>query len=206
MHSSSSAPQHPTLTTHELAFIDEILLKYGDDDNNILGCSELDGFLTALVSGPIIPAAEWQAAIWGDADTQPTWDSAQEAQRFISLITQQLQHTAATLQTDPQQFHALFSLVESGGQTMPVVEDWCFGYLRAVNLREDAWAGLPDSTAKQLSLLYLFGSEDMFDELNALSHDKIALLQQSIEPVARALYTHWQSRPATGTITPETPV
>lgn len=39
------------LTEREIDWLEEVLLKYGNDDS-ILCFSELDGFLTAIVSGP----------------------------------------------------------------------------------------------------------------------------------------------------------
>ena len=39
------------LTDREIDWLEEVLLKYGNDDS-VLCFSELDGFLTAIVSGP----------------------------------------------------------------------------------------------------------------------------------------------------------
>lgn len=39
------------LTDREIDWLEEALLKYGNDDS-VLCFSELDGFLTAIVSGP----------------------------------------------------------------------------------------------------------------------------------------------------------
>lgn len=61
------------LTDEELDALEETLLDYGNDDS-VLGVSELDGFFTAIVSGPeLIPPSRWLPALWGGADKQPEW-------------------------------------------------------------------------------------------------------------------------------------
>ena len=53
------------LTLADLDFIDETLLKYGDD-HSVLNLAELDGYFTALVSSPAqVDVGEWFPAIWG---------------------------------------------------------------------------------------------------------------------------------------------
>ncbi len=55
------------LNDEELDWLDEFLLDRVDDDTDtdgndegILGISELDGFLTAVVSGPmVVPPSRW---------------------------------------------------------------------------------------------------------------------------------------------------
>jgi len=54
-------------TSAELDFVEDMLMKYGNDDS-ILDVSELDGLLTAIVSGPnMIMPSQWLPDIWGAA-------------------------------------------------------------------------------------------------------------------------------------------
>lgn len=53
------------LNESELEWLDEILSKYATE-GAILDVSELDGLLTAILSGPSeIEPAQWLLAIWG---------------------------------------------------------------------------------------------------------------------------------------------
>jgi len=60
------------LNESDLNFVDDILMKYGND-NAILGVSELDGFLTAIVSGPdMIMPGQWVPEVWAARTTRPS--------------------------------------------------------------------------------------------------------------------------------------
>ena len=66
-----------------------------DKDEGILCLSELDGFLAAVVSGPVvIPPSKWLPAIWGDFE--PEFVSDEEAQKVYDQIKQQSQEKNAT--------------------------------------------------------------------------------------------------------------
>lgn len=53
------------LNAADFTSLEDTLLKYGDD-HSVLNPSELDGYFTALVSGPApVDIAEWFPAIWG---------------------------------------------------------------------------------------------------------------------------------------------
>ncbi len=184
------------LTDAELDFIDRVLGDYGND-HAVLDCSELDGFLTAIASAPeAIAPAEWLPALWGDASAQPRWRSEEERQYFTGLLIQHLNHITTTLREQPDNFEAIYQEREIEGLYYTVVEAWCFGYIRGVCLRADTWATLPPAAIGHLSCIYLFGSEPHFDSLEALSQHTVQMLQERIEPAARALHAHWLAQRA----------
>jgi uncharacterized protein len=101
-------------TDDELAFLDSILLNRvdadsvtEDSDEGILCVSELDGFLTAIVSGPesVVPS-RWLPAIWGDFE--PTLDSIDEVDRFMNVVIRLMNFNAQVLIEDPENFEPLF--------------------------------------------------------------------------------------------------
>ncbi len=57
------------LIDREIDWLEELLLKYGNDDS-VLCFSELDGFLTGQNT---IPPNTWLSAIWGRGDYHPRW-------------------------------------------------------------------------------------------------------------------------------------
>ena len=77
---SISDPSDP-LSDEELERLQTILLDRVDEeavtdgkDEGVLDVSELDGFLTAVVSGPVtVLPSRWLPAVWGDFE--PTWDN-----------------------------------------------------------------------------------------------------------------------------------
>src|SRR5512143_3639020 len=58
-------------------------------DEGILTLSELDGFFTAIVSGPkeIVPS-RWLAAVWGDVE--PQWQSKQAFEHVFALLSRHM--------------------------------------------------------------------------------------------------------------------
>lgn len=66
------------LTDREIDWLEEILMKYGMDDS-VLCFSELDGLLTAILSGPnMVSPNIWLSAIWGRGDYHPKWSSERD--------------------------------------------------------------------------------------------------------------------------------
>lgn len=49
------------LNESEMAWLEETLISYGHDDASVIDVSELDGMLTAVLSGPVVvePDTRW---------------------------------------------------------------------------------------------------------------------------------------------------
>jgi uncharacterized protein len=180
------------LNDDEICFVDDMLMKYGNDDS-ILDTSELDGFFTAIVSGPeMILPSQWMPVIWGGAGNEPEWESETEFKRFFALITQLMNYNATMLMTTPELFEALFIENEIEGKVYRNVDEWCEGYLRGVQLSSEQWLQLPkDLIQEQLSVMHIFGSDEHNDYLEQLSDDGIEALQDKIEPAARMLHAYF---------------
>ncbi|MGE8504070.1 MAG: UPF0149 family protein [Pseudomonas sp.] len=184
------------LTPEELDFLDAALLDHGSDDS-VLGISELDGFFTALVSGPeaIMPST-WLPELWGGVP--PTFASFDEEQAVLSLLLRHMNDIASLLMTQPEHFTALFYENEHQGKPVTVIEDWCFGYMRGVDLGQ--WPQLPEPQASHLEAIALHGREEHFDKLDGLSLEQHQALVDGIEPAAIALHAYWlaqrNARPA----------
>jgi uncharacterized protein len=90
------------------------------------------------------------------------------------------------LQDDPEAFTALFYEGEFEGQTITVVEEWCFGFMRGVRLGE--WAALPEEAQRWLDSIALHGDEANFPRLEQMSLEQHQQSIEAIEPAVRALY------------------
>ena len=182
---SSSNP----LTDEQLDFLDETLLKYGNDDS-ILGVSELDGFLTAIVSGPdMIPPSRWFPELWGGGGNEPEWETDKELKLFMKLVMQHMNDKATTLMNEPDYFEALFLTNPKSDTPVLIAEEWCFGYMRGVELGD--WPTLPKEIGNYLAAIALHGQEESFDELKALSLEAHQQTVANIEPAVRKLHAYW---------------
>lgn len=182
-------PSSDPLTPEDLEFIDEILMKYGNDDS-ILSASELDGFVTAIVSSPdMIPPSRWMPEIWGGADFAPEWESEDEFHHFIQLVMQHMNFVIDLLMHQPDDYVAMFVLRKFNDREVVVVEDWCFGYMHGVDLGH--WIELPEELAACLYAIELHGRGDNFSVLETLSIDEHQTTTADIEPAVRRLYAYW---------------
>jgi uncharacterized protein len=194
------------LDHEELARLDEFLLNRVDDetadrinaaggDEGILDVSELDGFLTALVSGPsVIVPSRWLPAIWGAQE--PIWESTEQFEEIFGLIVRQQNVVAATLLHDPEAFEPMFGEREVEGRTYLIVDEWCHGYMRAVALDADAWCAGGTEVKELLSPIRLWGTEEGWVRIKAMSDADQASERKAIPQAVRALYTYWLERRA----------
>jgi uncharacterized protein len=176
-----------SLTSAELDQLDEILLKYGNDDS-ILSVSELDGFLTGIVSAPeaIMPSV-WLPILWGGKGREPNWENEAELQHFMALVMGLMNENVSLLMDAPGEYSALFSVNENGD--VFIVEDWCFGYMTAVALAN--WPELPEELDVWLDAISMHGLEENFEILTALTLDEHQITVADIEPAVRKLHAYW---------------
>ena len=178
------------LTPAEFEFIENTLLKYGDD-HSVLNLAELDGYFTALVSSPVqVDVAEWFPAIWGGQN--PEWDNMDEAQRFLELCVRHLNTLAAQLSSDANSFNARFDETEHQGHPVTLAEEWCFGYIRGAAIGN--WPQLPAEQAAQLEKISWCAEQDNFElpvDLDVQAHQQRV---SEIEPAARELHDYWLAK------------
>lgn len=178
--------QETPLNNDELDYLDEVLQAFGNDAS-ILDVNELDGFLTALVTSPgHIPMAFWYPAIWGGEEKVPELEDEDEADQIEELLKRMKDSLAAQLQRDADGFTALFYEGDFEGRTITVVEEWCFGFMRGMQLGQ--WPELPQTQQRWLDCIALHGDEANFPRLEAMSLDEHQQSVEAIEPAVRELY------------------
>ncbi|UZE37469.1 UPF0149 family protein [Pseudomonas sp. B21-059] len=179
--------QNTPLNAADFELIEDTLLQYGDD-HSVLNPCELDGYFTALVSGPAqVDIAEWFPGIWGGEN--PAWETPEQCRQFIDLCVRHINTLAAQLTQAPQAFKARFEQTEHQGQNLLLAEEWCFGYLRGVAVGN--WPEMPAPQVQALQLIIDCAEQDNFElpaDLNLEQHrQQIA----AIEPAARQLHAYW---------------
>lgn len=165
-----------------------------EHDQAVLNMSELDGLITAIASAPehIAPSA-WLPLVWGDAEHAPALEGPQEFERLVTLIMRHLNTTVATLVEDPERFEPFFMENVVDGRAYLVVDDWCIGYMKGVDLWGERWlSGEPDPV-ELLSPIHVFASKEGWDLLEQLADRHVEYLQNQVAPTARAAFRHWRS-------------
>ncbi|MGE8414295.1 MAG: UPF0149 family protein [Pseudomonas sp.] len=182
--------QNTPLNAADFDAIEDTLLKYGDD-HSVLNPCELDGYFTALVSGPAqVDIAEWFPGIWGGEN--PAWETPQECRQFIDLCVRHINSLAVQLDNDAAVFKARLEATEHQGQPLLLAEEWCFGYLRGVAVGN--WPQMPAPQTALLQAITDCAEQDNFElpaDLDIARHQQQVA---SIEPAARQLHQYWSSQ------------
>ncbi|WP_213876736.1 UPF0149 family protein [Pseudomonas sp. dw_358] len=147
------------LSEDQLNVLEDVLEKYRTEAS-VLNVSELDGFFTAVVSGPAaVGFDDWYTMLWGAPEYLPVWNDEQEFEQFFTLLIQHMNNIATMLTEYPEDFEPLFNEVEVDGEMLLVVEDWCFGYMRGMSVG-NGWPVLPEDQQQYLSAIILHTEED----------------------------------------------
>lgn len=170
--------------------LDQLLLKYGNDDS-ILSASELDGYFAGIVSGPRqIDPGIWYPAIW--AEQLPRWPNDKEAETFRKLAIELMSEAAYMLGEEPDDYEAIFLADDNGKGEKLIVSEWCAGYLRGAQTAGWLDEAVPDSLQTSLALIILHGAESGAQALNAMSDAEYDASVAMLEPAAVAIYQYWQ--------------
>jgi uncharacterized protein len=109
--------------------------------DSCMDLSELDGFLAGLAAGPeSVPPSEWLPMVWDEED--PEFADEEEADLVLGTMFARYNEIASGLDGEEPTYDPVY-WQDATGRT--VVEDWTFGFMRAVGLRRDAWEGVLDN-------------------------------------------------------------
>lgn len=187
------------LSDAEFDYLDRFLLDRLDEDDDtegkdegVLDVSELDGLLTAIVSGPVmIPPSRWLPAIWGDFE--PVWDSQADFEKVLSMLMRHMNAIAATLLEQPEDFEPIFLEREVEGKTYTIVDEWCEGYRRGVGLAPEQWEAAGPDMIKLLTPILAF-TQAIDWRGHDFSANEVEAIQAAITPNVRAIHAYWLSR------------
>lgn len=184
-----------------LSLAERLDTKQGEEIDSIVCLSEFDGFCAALVGGPaIVPSSEWFPALW-DGHAPPV-DSEAESKHIFELLVRHMNDVSAALQLAPEDFRPMFDETIGDDEPQLIVEEWCNGYLRGVELRADLWQPLVEDVPDALDLLVLFATPEGWEELEKLDDAQVEQLRSEIPDAVRDIYAYWLQR---RTIRRETP-
>ena len=81
---------------------------------------------------------------------------------------------------------------EMGGETVFIVDEWCWGFIKGVRLDTTGWKPLKRERPDLMKPLELFGTSAGFRELDAGGADKMhALWSPRIGPAVRDIHAFW---------------
>lgn len=169
----------------------------GEVDEGILDISELDGFLTAIVSGPQpLNPSEWMPVLWGEFE--PEWASTEESEAILSLVLRHMNGIVTTLNEAPEEFEPIVLEVDEDEASFTSVEEWCLGYMKGVSLSMEAWQQGGQEVMDLLFPIMVFTTADGRNSLERLEVDELETLKRSLPSSVRKLHAFWQARSGMG--------
>src|SRR5512141_3418705 len=165
----------------------------------------LDGYLTAIVSGPdVVQPSEWLPQVWseGGKSAAPAFSDSEQAQRIMALVLRHLVGIQRTLAESPTRFRPLLYMPDEAARKSdrmpPEGAAWCEGYMAGVKLRDDEWQALFDAADARdwifpIEALAFGDRDDDFTEW-VDSDEKRAELIDELPVAAVLIYRFWQER------------
>ena len=188
------------LSEEEIDLLNNFMLDRIDDDadtqgkdEGVLDISELDGLMTAIISGPIlIQPSQWFPAVWGDFE--PEWTDDKEVEAIMTLMIRHMNSIVSILMEQPDNFEPIYLQREVKGKTYLIVDEWCEGYMRGVALAKDHW-GVDELEMKiLLAPIKAFAGDDALITHKKFKHLEIENIQKAITPNAIAIHGYWLNR------------
>lgn len=156
------------LSAAEFDELDAFLMAEGRP-RAIMDIAMLDGFVTALLIGPnAIPPERWLPVVWGETRDEPmAFESEAQMQRIVGLIMRLHNDRAQGLQEGVDLYDPIVYTREEDGKPVSVIDEWCTGFMRGVQMDPEGWDPLfqSDEDAALLMPMILYGTESGLEQL-----------------------------------------
>lgn len=185
------------LSNEEIDELNAFLMSEATPDD-CMDIVTLDGFLTALVIGPeLVPPSVWLPLVWG-GEKEPVFESSSQAKRIIGILMRRFNDISRMFGEEATGFEPLLYTREADGETKWIGEDWCVGFMEAVDLSFDDWQPLFDDKpgCALLAPILTLGTEVGWKELDAAA-DPEAECEAALEmlgPAVEAIRDYWRLR------------
>jgi uncharacterized protein len=93
-------------------------------------------------------------------------------------------------------YEPMFMQDVDGDSDLLIVDDWCEGFLRGLDLWGDMTPQDRQQLEKDIDPILFFAAAESGDALQAMDSNQIEALQQSIQPRIEKIYLHYRRRPA----------
>lgn len=183
------------LTDEEIEELEQFLL-HAEGLEESMDISTLDGFLTAIVCGPkTIMPSEWMRWVWDmeRGEDSPEFKDQAQAQRILGLLMRHMNDIAGTLHQAPEQYEPLLMENPNGGNPVPILDEWCSGFMKGVKLDSNGWLPVIVGKPDWMSTIMLYGTEEGWDALKKknLSLDEHKALADGLAGTVQKIHALW---------------
>lgn len=184
------------LSEDDLNELEEFLLSDTTPDT-CMDIVTLDGFLTAIVSGPeAIMPSEWMPMVWGEVEAE--FETLEQAQRIMGFIIRHMNGIVTVLMEEPERFEPMLYEKDIEGNTYAIADGWCLGYLKGLVLRKEQWKPLlkDENLAELILPMITLISQDDDPEFGELvdTPEKRKIFVDMLPGSAQTIHRFWLDR------------
>lgn len=124
------------------------------------------------------------------------WESKKELERVMGLVMRRYNSVVQDFMIEPPDFNPLFMINTATAEEVTVIDDWCWGFMQAVDLAPDSWQPLFEDEVQKAGIfvISLHGTEKgwkLLEEdpkISAVPHEEwVAMLPAAV----REIYEFW---------------
>ncbi len=180
-----------TMSDEEIDLLDAFLLS-DHVHESAMTLSELDGFLTGILTGPeLILPSEWMSIVWGKEP--PDFESVEQAETVSALIIARYNQINQGLRQIPPALEPLI-MEDRNGDLLG--EIWATGFVTAIEIRANAWMPIFDTDyAAAVSLIMALADPDRLSDVTEHDEAKSVLLNSitsELPTTIAAIQTFWE--------------
>jgi uncharacterized protein len=118
--------------------------------------------------------SEWLPWVWDMEHGQdaPEFKDQAQAQRIFGLVMRHMNDIAQTLHQAPEHYEPLLMENPNDGDPVPIIDEWCSGFMKGVQLDSDGWLPVAVGKPSWVSTITLYGTEEGWE---ALEKKKLSL-------------------------------
>ena len=100
---------------------------------------------------------------------------------------------AETLQQAPEHYEPLLMENPNNGDAIPIIDEWCSGFMKGVQLDSDGWLPVVIGKPDRISTITLYGTEDGWEALKKknLSLDEHKTLAAGLAGTVQKIHALW---------------
>ncbi len=185
------------LSDAEIKDLAEFLIS-DETPEECMDISTLDGFLTGVLIGPdTIPPSRWIPVALGETkQDEMAWESPEKAECIMGLVMRLYNSIVQDFQCDPPDFNPLFMINTATDEEVTVIDEWCWGFMKSVDLSPESWEPLFDDEEQKAGIfpISLHGTEKgwkLLEEdpkISKVPHEEwVAMLPAAV----REIYEFW---------------
>jgi uncharacterized protein len=158
--------------------------------------TRVHGFLTSIISGPMVVPSEWIPVVFGDEEAG-AWETIEQAKRAIGLAMRFYNEISSALGPGGRRYSILIDRIGDRPDTLDLADDWCTGYTLGFALREDEWKEAMEAPELQKAFLpiLLTAHPNKAPELDPVENpETYAALLADLPNCAVEIYQWWRKK------------